>query len=109
MSALLDIKGLEVAIGGRNLLRSVSLSIAPGEILGLVGESGSGKSLTALAVMRLLPEGAATGGSISLDGQALDRLGEAELCALRGNRIGMVFQEPMSALNPVMTIGEQVA
>ena len=109
MSALLDIAGLQVAIGGRKLLRSVSLSIAPGEILGLVGESGSGKSLTALAVMRLLPDSARAGGRISLDGQALDSLREPEMRKLRGNRIGMVFQEPMSALNPVMTIGEQVA
>ncbi len=109
MSALLDIEGLDVAIGGKQLLRAVGLSIAPGEILGLVGESGSGKSLTALAVMRLLPEGATIRGRIFLDGQALESLSETAMRAIRGNRIGMVFQEPMSALNPVMTIGAQVA
>ncbi|MEI9983795.1 MAG: dipeptide ABC transporter ATP-binding protein [Aliidongia sp.] len=109
MNPLLEIDGLDIAIGGRTLVRSISLAVEPGEIVGLVGESGSGKSLTALALMHLLPAGAETRGRILLDGEALGDKTEAELCTIRGARIGMVFQEPMSALNPVMTIGDQVA
>jgi peptide/nickel transport system ATP-binding protein len=100
---------LSLSIHGTPILREVAFDIAPGEIMGLVGESGSGKSMTALAIMGLLPQGARATGAIRLDGTDLLTRTEAELCALRGNRIGMIFQEPMTALNPVQTIGAQVA
>ena len=77
--------------------------------MGLVGESGSGKSMTALAIMGLLPQGARATGAIRLDGADLLTQSEAQLCAMRGNQIGIIFQEPMTALNPVQTIGDQVA
>jgi peptide/nickel transport system ATP-binding protein len=107
--SLLDISRLNVDIGETPILRGVDLSIAPGEVMGLVGESGSGKSMTALTVMRLLPAAARTSGSILFDGKDILAASEAEMNALRGDDIGMVFQEPMTALNPVKTIGEQVA
>ena len=90
-------------------LRAVSFSMARGETIGLIGESGCGKSITALALMGLLPEGAEVAGSIRFDGTELTTLDEAAWCRLRGNRIGMVFQEPMSALNPLHTVGHQIA
>jgi len=107
--ALLNIDGFSLAIHCKPILDAVSLSIEPGRVLGLVGESGSGKSLTALSVMQLLPNGAATTGSIRFAGEELIGTGEKRMCQLRGDDIGMVFQEPMTALNPVKTIGEQVA
>lgn len=106
---LLEIKGLSLTIHGEPILRGVALSIKPGEICGIIGESGSGKSMTAFSVMQLLPDGAQCGGSITLDGRELLTSGEAELCEVRGKTIGMVFQEPMTALNPLQTIGAQVA
>ncbi len=87
----------------------MDLAIEAGGSAGLVGESGSGKSMTSLAVMRLLPHGARVGGRILFEGRDLLAAPEAEMCRIRGNEIGMVFQEPMTALNPVKTIGEQVA
>ncbi|MEC9432899.1 MAG: dipeptide ABC transporter ATP-binding protein [Pseudomonadota bacterium] len=107
--SLLEIENLSVDIGGHPILRDVSLTIAPGEALGLVGESGSGKSMTALSVMRLLPEGARMRGAVRLDGEDLTALTEPAMCRVRGARVGMVFQEPMTALNPLKTIGDQVA
>ncbi len=107
--SLLAIETLSLAIHGTPILDGVSLAVAPGETLGVVGESGSGKSLTALAAMGLLPEGAQASGRIRFDGRELLALPEAEMCRLRGNRIGMIFQEPMTALNPVQSIGDQVA
>jgi peptide/nickel transport system ATP-binding protein len=110
MSApLLAIDSLCVSIGSERILDRVSLQIASGEILGLVGASGSGKSMTALAVMRLLPGGARAGGSVLLRGEPLGAMSERELQAVRGREIGIVFQEPMTALNPLMRIGDQVA
>jgi peptide/nickel transport system ATP-binding protein len=100
---------LSLSIHGAPILRDVSLDIAPGEVFGLVGESGSGKSMTALAIMGLLPQGARATGAARLDGTDLLALSEAQLCTIRGNRIGMIFQEPMTALNPVQSIGDQVA
>ncbi|SLN52075.1 Glutathione import ATP-binding protein GsiA [Roseivivax jejudonensis] len=107
--SLLAIRDLSVTIGGRPVLDRVSLDLAPGEILALTGESGSGKSMTALATMGLLPQGARTEGAIRLDGTDLTTLPEAALCQFRGQAMGMVFQEPMTALNPVQRIGDQVA
>ena len=99
---------LQTARGAADALRGVSFSMARGDTVGLIGESGCGKSITALALMGLLPEGAAVSGSIRFNGQELTTLDEAALCRLRGNRIGMVFQEPMTALNPLHTIGRQI-
>ena len=104
------VDALSVGVRDLVLLEDVGFALARGERLGLIGESGSGKSLTALAVMGLLPEGLSARGSVRLPGtgellQASDR----ELSRLRGRRLGMVFQEPMTALNPVMRIGDQVA
>jgi peptide/nickel transport system ATP-binding protein len=106
---LLRIEGLSVSIGGMPLIHDVSLGVDAGEVLGLVGASGSGKSLTALALARLLPPGAAVNGRILLNGRDLAGNNAAQMRAIRGRDIGMVFQDPMSALNPLMTIGEQVA
>ena len=99
---------LQTARGPADALRGVSFSLARGDTVGLIGESGCGKSITALALMGLLPEGATTAGSIRFDGQELTTLPEAQLCRIRGHRIGMVFQEPMTALNPLHTIGRQI-
>jgi len=107
--ALLHIEQLGLCIHGQALIHELSLSIAPGEILGLVGESGSGKSLTALSILGLLPRGAHTSGRILLDGVDLLRQSDAALNAIRGRDIGMVFQEPMTALNPLMSIGQQIS
>ncbi len=111
--ALLEIEGLDVAIGTPlgpvEILRDVGLTLERGESLGLVGESGCGKSMTALAILGLLPAAARASGRIVLEGHNLLELGEAELCRLRGRRLAMVFQEPMTALNPVRSIGDQVA
>jgi peptide/nickel transport system ATP-binding protein len=100
---------LDTAQGPGRAVREVSFALGPGETLGIVGESGCGKSLTALALMGLLPDGARVSGSIRFEGRELVGLDEEALCRLRGNRIGMIFQEPMTALNPVQTIGRQVA
>ena len=111
---LLDIDNLSVEIGrpgeALQVVRGISLSLDRGEVLGVVGESGSGKSVTALALMHLLPrQGRITGGSLRLDGQDLASLSPAEFArTIPGRRIGMIFQEPMTSLNPVYTIGRQI-
>ena len=106
--SLLDIHNLSLSIHGKPILRDISLRIADGEITALTGESGSGKSMTAFATIGLLPKGAEVTGSIAFNGTNLLTLPEAQMCDLRGREIGMVFQEPMTALNPVQTIGAQV-
>ncbi|MGO4125988.1 ABC transporter ATP-binding protein [Inquilinus sp. YAF38] len=107
---LLAIDGLRVAIGGRSVVDGVSLSIRRGEVLALVGESGCGKSLTALSVLRLLPAAArVAGGSIAMEGTDLLALDEASLRDLRGNRVSVIFQEPVASLNPLVRVGDQVA
>jgi peptide/nickel transport system ATP-binding protein len=107
--ALLEIKDLQLSIGKFPILRDIDLSVDAGEILGVIGESGSGKSMTALTVMQLLPNGATTRGSVKLAGREVLGLSDAEMRKIRGGTVGMVFQEPMTALNPVKTIGDQVA
>ncbi len=112
---LLSVKDLVVDFktraGNARVLDHVSLDIAPGKILGIVGESGCGKSMTALSIMGLVPNppGKITSGTIQLNGQDLATLDEDTLCDIRGSEIGMIFQEPMTSLNPVFTVGEQIA
>ncbi|HOZ31272.1 MAG TPA: ABC transporter ATP-binding protein [Tabrizicola sp.] len=110
MSALLELDGVGVAIGRIALLEGISLSVERGQVLGLVGESGSGKSLTAMAAMGLLPliGGRVTHGAVRFGGQDMAAMTEAERRKLRGRRIGFVTQNPMTALDPVQRIGEQI-
>ena len=100
---------LQAARGEVRALRDVSFTLASGQTLGIIGESGCGKSLTALAVMGLLPESAAVSGSIRLNGNELVGKPDSELCALRGASMAMIFQEPMTALNPLHPIWRQIA
>lgn len=110
---LLRLKNLSITFQTDNgplpAVRDVSLSLGRGRITCLVGESGCGKSLTARAILRLMPDNARLDGSILLDGQNLLQLPPREMRAIRGRRVGMVFQEPMTSLNPVLRVGEQVA
>ncbi|MFJ2553844.1 ABC transporter ATP-binding protein [Microbacterium sp. NPDC087591] len=100
---------LPTADGPRALLGGVDLHVGRGEIVGVAGESGSGKSLTALAIMGLLPGNATRGGSIRFDGAELLDLPERRMRSLRGSRMGMVFQDPMTTLNPLFRVGDQIA
>ena len=113
MAGLLQVQNLSVnfpaAQGSVRAVRDVSFSIAPGEVLGLVGETGSGKSVSSLAVLRLLPPQARVAGKIEFGGEDLLSISEAEMREIRGRGISMIFQEPMTALNPVMRVGDQVA
>ncbi len=110
---LLEITDLRVTLntarGPADALRGVELQLERGGTLGLIGESGCGKSMTAMAIMGLLPAGAVVSGSIRLGAQELVGLDDDAMCRLRGDRIGMVFQEPMTALNPLHTVGDQIA
>jgi peptide/nickel transport system ATP-binding protein len=105
----LEVQGLTIDIGGRRVVDGVSFSVPDGARVGLIGESGSGKSLTALAILGLLPAGAHASGSIRWDGRELRELSDRELAELRGDEIGIVFQEPRTALNPIRTVGRQIA
>jgi oligopeptide/dipeptide ABC transporter ATP-binding protein len=111
--ALLEVRNLTVGFGSAQgyvtAVRDVSFQIAPGEVLGLVGESGSGKSVSALAILRLLPPQARIHGHIQFWGEDLLAVPEPEMRHIRGARISMIFQEPMTALNPVMRVGDQIA
>ncbi|MFO1198517.1 MAG: ABC transporter ATP-binding protein [Burkholderiaceae bacterium] len=112
---LLDVRGLAVEFqtrkGVARVLDDVSLSLSPGQTLGVVGESGCGKSMTALAIMRLIPNppGRIVAGEVVFDGRDLLALPDAQMRDIRGNRVSMIFQEPMTSLNPVYTVGEQIA
>jgi oligopeptide/dipeptide ABC transporter ATP-binding protein len=113
MSSLLEVRNLTVEFasvqGSATAVREVSFQIGPGEVLGLVGESGSGKSVSALAVLRLLPPQARISGEIRFRGEDLLAKSEPEMRHVRGAGISMIFQEPMTALNPVMRVGDQIA
>ena len=113
MSPLLEVRNLSVkfatAQGNVTAVRDVSLQIAPGEVLGLVGESGSGKSVSALAILRLLPPQARIRGEILFRGADLLTVPEPQMRPIRGAGISMIFQEPMTALNPVLRVGDQIA
>jgi peptide/nickel transport system ATP-binding protein len=109
---LLQVQDLSVELqthrGPAYAVRDVSFTLERGDTLGLIGESGCGKSITAMALLGLLPENARVTGSILFEGKELVGRSERDMCALRGDRIGMIFQEPMTALNPVHTVGRQV-
>ena len=108
--SLLQIRDLTVAFGRRPpAVAGIDLDVTAGERLGLEAKSGSGKTVTALAVMGLLPENARVSGSIALGGEELVGRGDKAMARLRGDRLGMIFQEPMTALDPTMTAGRQVA
>jgi ABC-type dipeptide/oligopeptide/nickel transport system ATPase component len=111
---LLDVQHLTVTFAGQGPLVTavddVSFQVAAGETVGLVGESGSGKSVTAFSILRLLqPPGRVTGGQVLFEGRDLLALPEREMRAVRGAKIALIFQEPMTALNPVMRVGDQIA
>lgn len=106
---LLDVRDLSITFGKQPGVRDISFHINPGETLGLVGESGSGKSATSLAILRLLASSARVTGSIAFAGESLLALPEATMRRHRGSSIAMIFQEPMTALNPSMRIGAQIA
>ncbi|KAA9166745.1 ABC transporter ATP-binding protein [Amycolatopsis acidicola] len=106
---MISVANLTVSSGGRALVRDVSFEVGAGERVGLIGESGSGKSLTALAITGLLPEGLRAAGSITFHGKQLVGTSERQMSHLRGAELAMVFQEPMTALNPLMRVGKQVA
>ncbi len=115
MEPILSVEDLRTSFftqdGVTRAVDGVSFTVQPGETLGIVGESGCGKSVTALSVMRLLPQGLGriVGGAVRFGGQDLTQLDEAAMRRIRGDRIAMVFQEPMTSLNPVLTVGEQIA
>jgi len=114
MANILEVRDLEVGFnlskGRVTALHGVSLALAKGERVALVGESGSGKTLLSLSILRLIePPGEISGGEVIFDGRDLMKLDDEEIRKVRGNRIAMIFQEPLSALNPVLTIGYQVA
>ena len=115
MSPLLEVKNLRIELTTRDgvapVIDDLSFTLNPGETMSFVGESGCGKSMTALALMGLLPEkvGRVAAGNIIFDGEDLSQASDERLRAIRGNEISMIFQEPMTSLNPVFTIGEQIA
>ncbi|NQT32789.1 MAG: ABC transporter ATP-binding protein [Candidatus Omnitrophica bacterium] len=110
MAKVLEVNNLTVKIGEKSVIDNASFALFSGEVLALVGESGSGKTLTALSVLNLLPEVAVVEkGSILFEGENIFDLDKNQLRNLRGNRIGMVFQEPFTALNPVLNIGVQIS
>ncbi|MGH7912180.1 MAG: ABC transporter ATP-binding protein [Candidatus Dormibacteraceae bacterium] len=108
-AALVDARDLHVKVGPAEAVRGVSLALTAGVRTGLIGESGSGKTLTALALMGLLPQGLTASGSVRFEGRELLGLGERERARLRGSAMGMIFQEPLTALDPLQRIGDAIA
>lgn len=106
--ALLELRNLGIAFGGQAVVHGIDLRIQAGERVALVGESGSGKSVTALSVLRLL-ESAQLSGQVLWQGQDLLAKTNADMQRIRGDEIAMIFQEPMTALNPLMTVGQQIS
>ncbi len=106
---LLEVRNLTIRFGSTTVVDDVSFDLDAGDRLGIIGESGSGKTLTSLAVIGLLPETAVVSGSVKFNGQELRDLQDRDLSAIRGKHIGMVFQEPLTALNPLMRVGKQIA
>ena len=114
MAPLLEVKNLRTSFrtedGPVTAVNGLSFTLGAGETLGIVGESGSGKSVTSLSIMRLLASNAAvTSDGILFNGEYLQKKSEAEMRRIRGHKIAMIFQDPMTSLNPVLTIGEQIA
>jgi peptide/nickel transport system ATP-binding protein len=114
VAPLLEINDLKTQIqlreGVVHAVDGVTLEVSPGETLGIVGESGCGKTMTALSIMKLLPTGGRiAAGSIKLNGLEISQLAEENMRKIRGNEIGMIFQDPLTSLNPTMTIGQQIA
>ena len=105
---LLDVRNLTISIDNHVVVDDVSLRLKAGEILGIAGESGSGKTMTALAIAGLLPETAEMSGEIVVDGDDLTNATEGHYCRVRGKDLGIVFQEPMTSLSPVHTVGDQI-
>ena len=101
---LLEVRNLTIRFGSTTVVDNVSFDVNAGERLGIIGESGSGKTLTSLAVIGLLPETADVSGSVKFNGKELTNLSDRELSSIRGKHIGMVFQEPLTALNPLMRV-----
>jgi microcin C transport system ATP-binding protein len=114
LTPLLDVRNLRVAFGGKEVVHGIDFTIVPGEKLALVGESGSGKTVTALSLLRLVQDAAITGTASFFgpqpmnDGRDLLSISERELRGIRGRDIAMIFQEPMTALNPLFTVGDQI-
>ena len=106
---ILSVSNLNLSILEHKILKDVSLKVRKGEIVGLAGESGSGKSMTALAVLNLLPSTSKKSGSILFKEQCISNYSDAEMCSIRGDKINLIFQEPLTALNPLKTIKAQVA
>ena len=109
MKPILRVECLTVRVGAIDAVHAVTFELDKGQRVGLIGESGSGKTLTALAIMGLLPEGLSASGRVLFQAQDLLALSEQQLCRVRGDRLAMIFQEPMTALNPVQPVGYQVA
>ncbi|RWZ68605.1 ABC transporter ATP-binding protein [Labedella populi] len=105
----LEVNDLRITIDGRVVVDGISFRVEDGERVGLIGESGSGKSLTALAVLGLLPDGAVATGSIHVDGDEVVGTSDRDVARLRGRRVGIVFQEPRSSFNPIRSLGRQLA
>ena len=106
---LIKIKNLNLNINNNVILKSLNFEANSGEILGIIGESGSGKSMTANSIIKLLPNGSQLSGEIIFNQKNLLETSEMEMCQIRGKDIGFIFQEPMTALNPLKNIGDQVA